>query len=345
MRHLSSFCWAARAASGARGQRIDRDLFDRAARVLTIAATGVLSEPGLALSPTQIRSLTLPGRRRATYVAQRVKSEQSRMDDFERPLLGSEHAQGLWGSYASLAGILGLVDSSKRYPVLTPEGWRWAQRLKVTAFPSSMPAWFTTEHISDNIKALTRLQEQFDPHLWPTSGEEQRGFVTLLEQQGPATRHRLIFLMQEAARRRSLSSISRGREAKKLFGVDGTSLAELAGLGALLRVLVREVELPYRDRVSGGSTPPAPDLTPFKQLLDWAGHQGLDMGALRPTRTTWGALDRFHRTLFHRRGRAAWADLSRQGLLELPAKPRLPDFRFGALRCLADEFDDLDHFR
>ncbi len=120
VRHLSSFCWAARAASGARGQRIDRDLFDRAARVLTIAATGVLSEPGLALSPTQIRSLTLPGRRRATYVAQRVKSEQSRMDDFERPLLGSEHAQGLWGSYASLAGILGLVDSSKRYPVLTP---------------------------------------------------------------------------------------------------------------------------------------------------------------------------------------------------------------------------------
>ena len=343
VRHLSFFCWAAHCASPKSGGPIDRDQFDRAARVITIAATGALVS--LHLEPAQKLALTLPGRRKAGSIAERILNMKGRDGDFDLPLLGSAHAQGLWGTYGALARNLGLLESRGSAMALSEEGRDWATRLPSAAFPYMKPAQFLSEDLAENERVIFKLVECFDLDDWPSTIHERNGFLNLLDREQLKVRPRLKFLMTRAADRATLSSISRDPEAQNLLGVDGEMITKLAERATELNRLIKLVELPFRTIYSEKANPPAPDLLRFKGLLEWADHQGLEMGALFGAPSTWHAVKRHHTTIFHRRGRPSWGDLSAQGLLHLPDRPRLPDYRFNALRSLGHECELGGDFR
>jgi hypothetical protein len=313
--------------------------------VITIATTGALVHYGLHLEPEQKLSLTLPGRRKATSVARRIAERRSRDDDFDLPLLGSEHAQGLWGTYGALARNLGLIGSSGSGMALTSTGQEWAMHLRSTAFPYMQPTQFVSEFLAENEKVCFKLVDSFNSDVWPSTLYERTGFLTLLNGIYLQSRPRLEYLMNRAAEKATLFSVSRDPTAQKLLSVDGSTIANLAGRAADLNRLVRDVELPFRARYSEGDQPPMPDLLRFKGLLEWADRQGLEMGALREAPSTWHAIERHHASVFHRRGRPSWKDLEVQGLLHLPGRPRLPDYRFNALRSLAGECELIGNLR
>ena len=348
VRHLSMFCFAAWASTSSTTRRINRDAFDRAARIVTIATTGLLVHEGHALTTPQRRSLILPGRRRATQVSARLKARRARIDDFDLPILGSERNQGLWGGYASLANALGLLDASVTPSRLSPEGLRWAHRFRQMAGPASRPNWYVDSEQYWNEKAWLKLTESFQADRWPVTTGEVEDFRRLLDRSDLVARLRLDFLITRATMNvgpaASLAVISRNKTGRNLIGIDGTPLSGLAHFAVLAADLIAAVELPFRRRFSDGQAFPRPDLRPYEKLFIWARSQGLDMGGLEPELTSWDVLDRHHAALFHRRGRPAWPALFKQGLLELPGEPQSPDFRFGALRRIGQEIASVVDF-
>ncbi len=337
VRQLSIFCWAARTAERGAGRWIHAESFDRASRIFTVSTTAILQEWGSALSLAQRRALILPGRRRAGSVANRYRHVRLRPDDFDRPLLGAEHSQGLWGAYASMARNLGLVEKVGSQSRLTHEGRDWADRFRVTFIPYSKKDWFSSPDITESTKAVDKFTTEFAPRLWPLTDVEREGFFSLLDRAELEAFPRISFLMERAASWSSLPAISRHRRAATLVGVDGTSLAHLAHLASLATQAIGDVEDAYRSRVLDVDSPTPPNLRPFSELISWARGQGLDIGALHPGPISWSSMDRHHASLFRRRGRTAWPDLAKGGMLDIPPSSPRPNYRFSSLRRLAAE--------
>jgi hypothetical protein len=337
VRHLSMFCWVALTAEQGPGRRLNSDHFDRSSRILTISTTAVLQRRGSSLTLPQRRALTLPGRRRAGGVATRYLSDRLREEDFDLPLLGAEHAQGLWGTYASMARNLGLIEKVGGKTRLTPAGRKWANHFGRNFFPHAKPGWFSSPDIVENKKAVDKFLTVFTPHLWPLSEFESNGFFQLLDRDELNASQRITFLMGRAAANSPLSAISRNRASATLVGVDGTSLAHLAHLAHMATQAIRQVENPFRSRLLFGDRPPDPDLGPYGELIDWAKGQGLDIGTLKAGRVKWASLDRHHARMFRRRGRVSWPDLAKEHRLDIPPTAPRPDFRFTSLRRLSAE--------
>ena len=345
VRHLSLFCWVANCASTQTGARINSEIFDRVARLMTIAASGALIDSSLALELEQRLSLAMPGRRKATLVAHRLANGTARGDDFDLPLLGSERAQGLWGSYSALARNLGLLEPRGVGMALSDEGLKLAMRFRKTVFPYKKKEHFLTEDPVEKGRICNELIAKFDSESWPLTPDERTHFLKLLDGERLGARPRLGFLMARAAHKASLASIRSDPEAMHLLGVDGESVARLVGRAIELNRLIRMVEMPFRTIYAEDAHPPEPDLHRFKELLEWADRHGLEMGALLGAPSTWHAINRHHTSIFHRRGRPSWRDLAAQGILHLPARPRLPDYRFSALRSLGRECELAGGFR
>ncbi len=337
VRHLSMFCWVALTAEQGPGRWLNSDHFDRSSRILTISTTAVLQRRGSSLTLPQRRALTLPGRRRAGGVATRYRSNRLREEDFDLPLLGAEHAQGLWGTYASMARNLGLIEKIGGKARLTPTGRDWADHFGRAFFPHANTGWFSSPDIAENKKAVHKFSIQFTRSLWPLTELESNEFFHLLDRDELSASRRIKFLMGRAAANSPLSAISRNRASASIVGVDGTSLERLAHLAHLATQAIKEVENAYRARLLFGDRPPAPDLGPYGELIDWAKGQGLDIGTLKAGRVTWASLDRHHATMFRRRGRVPWPDLAKEHLLDIPSTASRPNFRFTSLRRLNAE--------
>jgi hypothetical protein len=337
VRHLSMFCWVALTAEQGPGRWLNADDFDRSSRILTVSTTAVLLRHESSLTLAQRRALTLPGRRRAGGVATRYHSDRLREEDFDLPLLGAEHAQGLWGTYASMARNLGLIKKVGGKTRLTPTGQKWANHFGRTFFPHAITGWFSSPDIVENKKAVDKFLAVFTPSLWPLTEFESKGFFQLLDRDELNASQRITFLMGRAAANSPLSAISRNRATATLVGVDGTSLARLAHLAHLATQAIKEVESAYRSRLLNETGHTKPDLGPYGELIDWAKGQGLDIGTLKAGRVTWASLDRHHATMFRRRGRVPWPDLAKEHLLDVPPTAPRPDFRFTSLRRLNAE--------
>ena len=331
------FCWVSFTAEQGPGRWLNADDFDRSSRILTVSTTAVLLRHGSSLTLPQRRALTLPGRRRAGEVAKRYRSNRLREEDFDRPLLGAEHAQGLWGTYASLARNLGLIEKVGGKTRLTSAGRRWANHFGRTFFPHAKPGWFSSPDIVENKKAVGKFLTVFTPSLWPVTEFESNEFFHLLDRGELSASRRIKFLMGRAAANSPPSAITRNRASASIVGVDGTSLERLAHLAHLATHAIKEVENAYRSRLLFGDRPPAPDLGPYGELIAWAEGQGLDIGTLKSGRVSWASLDRHHETLFRRRGRISWPDLAKEHLLDIPPTATRPDFRFTSLRRLNAE--------